>query len=175
MPLTSQAQVLLSATQTAAATAPDLGTLNQGTHVLNFAKIVDLINGTGAGAADVLWSDTGTLAASANTDIDLAGALTNAIGGTSVFARVKAIVIAAAAGNTNNVVVGAAATNAWATMLNSTGTVQLRPGGFMLASCSAADATGWAVTAGTGDLLRLANSGAGTSVTYDIAIVGCSA
>ncbi len=31
---------------------------------------------------------------------------------------------------------------------------------------------GWSVTAGTGDLLRLANSGAGTSVTVDITIIG---
>ena len=32
--------------------------------------------------------------------------------------------------------------------------------------------SGWAVTAGTGDLLTITNSGSGTSVTYDIVIVG---
>ena len=33
-------------------------------------------------------------------------------------------------------------------------------------------AAGYAVTAGTGDILKVANSGAGTGVTYDIVIVG---
>lgn len=33
-------------------------------------------------------------------------------------------------------------------------------------------ATGYAVTAGTADQLKVANSGAGTGVTYDIVIVG---
>jgi len=38
----------------------------------------------------------------------------------------------------------------------------------------AADATTYAVTAGTGDLLKVANSAGGTSVTYDIVIIGSS-
>ncbi len=175
MPLTSQLAVQLTATQTGSVAAPDLGLLSQVTHQVPLSNVVDLVSGTGAGAADVLYSDTGTLAASANTDLDLSGALANAIGGTSVFARVKGLYIAASAANTNNVVVGAAATNAWATLLNAAGTVTLRPGEFMLIACGAADATGHTVTAGTGDLLRIANSGAGTSVTYSIAIIGCSA
>jgi hypothetical protein len=37
-----------------------------------------------------------------------------------------------------------------------------------------ADALGYLVTAGTGDVLRITNGGAG-AVTYDIAIVGASA
>ena len=36
------------------------------------------------------------------------------------------------------------------------------------------DATGWTVTAGTGDLLKIANSTSGT-VLYRIVIIGCSA
>jgi hypothetical protein len=175
MPLTSQLQAYVSATQTAAAGAPDLGALSQATHTLTVSKVLDLASGTGAGAADVLYSDTNTLAASANTDIDLAGALANAIGGTSVFVRVKGLYVAASAANTNNVVVGNATTNAWATLLGATHTLTLRPGAWVLLGTGSADATGYAVTAGTGDLLRIANSGAGTSVSYDIAIIGASA
>jgi hypothetical protein len=129
-------------------------------------------NGALAGQADRIWADTGTLAASANTDLDLAGALTDVFGATVTFARVKAIVVAARDANTNNVVVGAAASNPWIGLLGATHTLTVRPGAFIAMACGSADLTAYAVVAGTGDLLRLANSGAGTSVTYDIAILG---
>jgi hypothetical protein len=38
-----------------------------------------------------------------------------------------------------------------------------------------APVSGWAVIAGTGDILKFANSGGTTGVTYDIVIVGTSA
>jgi hypothetical protein len=38
-----------------------------------------------------------------------------------------------------------------------------------------ADATAYAVTATTADLLKVANSSSGTGVTYDIAVIGTSA
>ncbi len=135
----------------------------------------DLAPGTGAGQADKIWTDQRTLAASATEDLDLAGVLVDAFGAAITFARIKAILIRAAAGNANNVVVGAAASAQWSTLLGATGTVILRPGAVALVAAGAADATGYAVTATTADLLKVANSGAGTGVTYDIAVVGCSA
>lgn len=134
---------------------------------------VGLKSGTGAGQADLVWSDTRTLAASATEDLDLAGSLTDAFGATLTFARVKEVTITAAGGNTNNVVAGNATSNGFVGPWGATGTVSVRPGGF--SSCCCSDATGWVVTAGTGDLLKVANSGSGTSVTYTIKIVGCSA
>lgn len=142
---------------------------------LRLAGQLDLINGTGAGAADRVFADQRTINASSNDDLDLAGVLTDALGTALTFLRIKLLYIRAADANVNNVVVGAAASNQFATLLNTTGTVTLRPGSFLIAANGSADATGWAVTAGTGDLLRVANSGAGTSVNYDIAVVGCSA
>ena len=47
---------------------------------------------------------------------------------------------------------------------------QMQPGGTLL--LVAPNAAGYAVTAGTGDLLKVANSGGSTGVTYDIVIVG---
>ncbi|MEU3161973.1 hypothetical protein ACPCAJ_21050 [Streptomyces griseoincarnatus] len=138
-------------------------------------RSMSLGNGTGAGNADRVFSDRRTLAASASEDLDLAGVLLDAFGAAITFARVKGLVIAAAAGNSNNVVVGAASSNAWATLLGATHTLTLRPGAFVAVGTGAADATGYAVTASTGDLLKVANSGAGSSVTYDIHIIGCSA
>lgn len=133
-----------------------------------------LSSGTGAGKADLRFADTRTLAASATEDLDLAGSLVDIYGATLTFAKIKAVIISAAAGNTNSVVVGAG-TNPWLTALNSTGTITLRPGAFIALGAGAADATAYAVTAATGDILKIANSGAGTSVTYDIVIIGTSA
>lgn len=132
-------------------------------------------SGTGSGQADLVWGDSGTLAASANTDLDLAaGALTGALGGTVTFARVKAILVTADAGNTNNVVVGGAASNQFTGPFGAgTHTVSVPPGGALL--LTAPGTTGWPVTAGTGDLLRIANSAAGSSVGYSIVIIGASA
>ncbi|WP_282698228.1 hypothetical protein [Streptomyces sp. CC208A] len=141
----------------------------------SLARSMSLADGTGAGKADRVWSDRRTLAASGSEDLDLADVLLDAFGGAISFARVKGIVIAAAAGNTNNVVVGNASANAWAPLLGATGTVTLRPGAFLAVGTGAADATGYAVTASTGDLLKIANSGAGSTVTYDIHVIGASA
>ncbi len=167
--------VTFRANHTDAPAAPTVGTLTPRNHQLIIEKVLDLLNGTGAAQADVLYANTATLAASANTDIDLSGALAPAVGGTSVFARVSGLLVVADPGNTNNVVVGGAASNAWATWLNAAGTMQVRPGGFNLMGTGTTDTTRHLVTAGTGDLLRIANGGAGSTVTYTIAIVGCSA
>ncbi|HET6356092.1 hypothetical protein [Streptomyces sp.] len=142
---------------------------------LSWRRTVHLDSGTGAGKADLRFTDTRTLAASATEDLDLAGSLLDAFGAALTFVRVKGIFISAAAANTNNVVIGAAAANPWIGLLNATGTITLRPGASVSATSGVADATCMAVTAGTGDLLKVANSAAGTSVTYDIVIVGASA
>lgn len=135
----------------------------------------DYTSGTGAGQADRFWADQRTLAASATEDLDLAGVLVDPFGATITFARIKALRIVAAAGNTNNVVVGAASGSPWAALLGATGTLTIRPGMAFEVAAGTADATGLAVVATTGDLLKVANSSSGTGVTYDIAIVGCSA
>lgn len=139
-----------------------------------YAQSIHLDSGTGLNAADKLYADSNTLAASANVDIDLAGGLTDALGAALTFARVKALFLRAAVGNSNNVVIGGAASNQFVGPFGAAAhTIAVKPGGFM--GFVAPDATGWAVTAGTGDLLRIANSGAGSSVTYDVVIIGASA
>jgi hypothetical protein len=173
--LTSELTARIYATETGTSTALDLGTVTPASAVVSQTRDLNLASGVGVGQADLLWSDERTLAASANENLDLSGALADALSGSAVFARVKGLYIAAAAANTNNVVVGAAASNAWSTLFNSTGTLTLPPGAWVLLGAGAADPIGWAVTAGTGDLLRVANSGAGTPVTYDIVVIGASA
>lgn len=133
-----------------------------------------MVNGVAAGQADTVWHDQRTIAPSSNDDLDLAGVLAGLLGGTVTFARIKGILVAASSANANNVVVGAAAANPWATLLGATHTLQVRPGAAFCAFAGEGDSTGYAVTAGTGDILRIANGGAGTSVTYDIILVGAS-
>ena len=132
--------------------------------------------GTGAGQADKVFSDQRTLTASATEDLDLAGVLTDEFGATITFVKIKAILISAAAANTNNVLVGGVAAGL-ATMIlpQTTGIVAVRPGATFAVICGTADSTGYAVTATTADLLHIANSAGSTSVTYDIVIIGTSA
>ena len=51
----------------------------------------------------------------------------------------------------------------------------IRPGGSLALIAGSGDATGYVVTAATADILRFTNGGAGSSVTYDVIIFGCSA
>lgn len=170
MPLTSRI--------TLAATASQTSTLDLGTAVAQLAKsyTADLTNGTAAGQVDRIFHDTRTLAASANEDLDLAGVLVDALGNSLTFARVKGLIISAAVGNVNNVVVGNATTNGFISWVGAaTHTITVRPGATFSLFAGQTDATGYAVTAATADLLRVANSSSGSTVTYDIVILGCSA
>lgn len=142
-----------------------------GTAPVNKEYAFSWASGTGANQADKLFSDTRTLAASTSEDLDLAGSLVSAFGKTITFTKIKAIIIAAASGNTNDVQVGGAAANQFINWVASaTDIVNVAPGGLLC--LIAPDADGYAVTAGTGDLLKLANSGAGTGVTFDIILIG---
>ena len=128
-------------------------------------------DGTGADQAQKLWTDQRTLGVSATEDLDLSGGVVDVFGTSLAFTKVKALVIKAAAGNTNDVVVGGAASNGLVTFFGAaTDKVKVKPGGTLV--LIAPDANGYAVTAATGDLLRVGNSAAGTSVTYDITVIG---
>lgn len=127
-------------------------------------------NGTGANQANQTFLDTRTLSASANESLDFAGGLSDAFGTVLTMTRIKALIIQAAPGNTNDVLVGGAAANAITSLFgDATDVVKVKPGGMVM--FVAPDATGYAVTATTADLLKIANSAAGTSVTYTIAVL----
>ena len=169
MSLTSRISLAASASQTA--------TLDLGSALAQLSKsyTVDLADGTSAGQANRIFHDTRTLAASASEDIDLAGVLTDAFGAVLTFARVKGLIVAAAAANTNNVIVGGASATQFVSWNGgATHTVTVRPGAVFALFAGSADATGYVTAAGSTDLLKIANSSSGTSVTYDIVVIGCS-
>lgn len=141
---------------------------------LNFARNLLLASGTGVGQADKIFSDQRSIAASGTDDLDLAGVLTDAFNDVITFAKIKVILIAAAASNINSLVVGGAATNPFlGPFADATDRVTLLPGGLYLHT--APGATAYPVTADTADLLRVANGGAGSAVKYEIVLIGTSA
>jgi hypothetical protein len=134
------------------------------------SKMLDLTAGTAAtNQANILFSDRRTLAASGTENLDLAASLTDAFGATITAAEIVAIYVEAATGNTNNVNVSVPASNGFVgPFLAASDGYRVAPGEYALFVSQA----GWPVTAGTGDLLTITNSSSGTSVTYDIIIVG---
>jgi hypothetical protein len=134
---------------------------------------IELANGTGANAADLCFHDQRTIAASSNEDLDLAGSLAGPFGASQVFVELRAILIKAASGNTNNVRVTRPASNGVPLFLAASDGIDIPPGGVFLWACPADGKV--TVTASTGDLINVANSSSGTGVTYDIVIIGCSA
>lgn len=163
----------LTATVRASIAATLTGSNDMGTPTHEFIESFSLLmeSGTGANQANNCFSDERTLAASATEELDLAGGLTNGLGATLTFTAIKAILVIAATGNTNDVLLGGAAANAFTgPFQNSSDIVNIKPGGVALFLNPSA--AGWAVTAGTGDLLKLANSAGSTGVTYRIVIIG---
>lgn len=151
------------------------GTADLGTPEITVGAAAQLVFKAGNLAVDecdVMFSDGRTLAASANEDLDLNGTtLKDAFGNNAVFAEVCAIYIEAAGTNTNNVVLGGAATNAFVGPFGAaTHTLAVQPGMSLLLTSK----NGWTVTAATADLLRVANSGAGSQIKYNIVIIGRS-
>lgn len=165
----------LNTTITAEIAAVYKNVLDIGTPTDAFQKKtkIELANGTGANSADLMFHDQRTIAASSNEDLDLAGVLASPFGATLTFVEVRAVLITAAAANTNNVRVTRPASNGVPLFLAAGDGIDVPPGGAFLWTCPADGKV--AVTAGTGDLINVANSSSGTSVVYDVVIIGTSA
>ncbi|MDH2429317.1 hypothetical protein [Sphaerisporangium sp. TRM90804] len=147
----------------------DLSTVSSPTGLsqqMNFAQ------GAGAGQADMVFGDRRTIAASATDSLDLAGGLTGPFGAALTFARIKMLVVRAVAGNTNNVNATRPASNGVPWLLAAGDGIAVQPGGMFV--WHAPTAAGVVVTPSTGDLIDFVNSGAGTTVTYDVIIAGAA-
>jgi len=137
---------------------------------MNYAK--ELAAGIGADQFDIAYVAERTVADGANDDIDLAGVLTDAFGATITAAEVIAVMIINrkknGQANTTNLTLGGGSNP-----ITGFSTAVLKPGDMLL--MSATTATGlFAVTGGSADNLRIANS-AGAQNKYQIAILARSA
>ncbi len=129
-------------------------------------------DGTGLDQADMVYTETRTIAASTTEDIDLdAGGLLDAFGQTFTIAELKALIICAASANTNTVTI-LGDVNSVPILDTAATTLDLKPGGcFVFVDPSAA---GVPVTAATGDILQVENTAGGTTVDLNILILGSS-
>ena len=141
---------------------------------LEYAR--SLADGIAADQADKLWHDERTIAAGANDDLDLT-ALVNTVFGSTLtiaLAKVKALLIV----NTSTVSgdelrLDSSVSNGFRAPFNGSAASIVEVGAdSALLLCNKKD--GWAVTAGTGDILRIHNPGA-NAITYRIAVIGTSA
>jgi hypothetical protein len=83
--------------------------------------------------------------------------------------------VRAASTNTNTLIMGGGASNPVTTILTgTTPALIIRPGGSLMLNVGP-DATGYVITAATADILRFTNGGAGSSVSYDLVVIGASA
>jgi hypothetical protein len=126
-------------------------------------------DGTGANQAKKIFTDTRTLSASAAESLDLYGSLADAFGVTMNAVKLKAIIVSAASGNTNNVQVTRPASNGVPLFMAASDGIALTPGASFCAVFP--DANGVAVTASTGDLITFTNSAGSTSVTYTLILI----
>ena len=145
--------------------------LNPGRGTLPVTVEAALATGTGANQADLLWWDTRTLAA-ASEDLDLAASLVDVFDNVLTFVEIVGIYIRNQSTTTTEILaVGGAAGNQFINWVaNSSDIINIGPDGFFFL-WSPID--GYAVTATTGDLLKI-DAGADT-ITYDIILIGRSA
>lgn len=147
-----------------------LGTATAANIQATTAASFSYATGTSAAAIDLHYEHTYTLASSATTTLVLS-ALTDDLGRTVAFARLKRLMvnITSKTGN-DTLTVGAAGSSPITTLLGGTTPTYIVRG---LDIKVAQDATGFVVTASTADQLKFNNTGA-ASMTFTVSITGCS-
>jgi hypothetical protein len=146
--------------------------LGAGSFPLNREFAWRITNGVGAGQADLIWTDTRTLGAGANEDLDLAGVLSSIFGATLAAARLKGLFVEAAAANPNALTLSRPAANGISLFAAAGDAITIRPGGVF--AWWAEDATAVPIAGGSADLLNLL-AGAGGNHVYDVVVIGASA
>ena len=144
--------------------AKDVGTV-QSTPALSVNDV--FTNGSGANKIEAVVYDTDSIAASGSADIDLAGALKDPAGDLVTLTKVKGFIVK----NTSTVGDGITVGGTFATWLAAAGdAVKVMPGGSLVISNPTA--AGYAVTAGSADLLTLTNLDAVNAQTYEVEVLG---
>lgn len=140
---------------------------------LAFEKVFSWFNGTAIDQADKIYMKRDAVTNGAPDTIDLAGSLTDVFGNALTFAKVTAIIVSNRSTTAAEIMTIGAGTNPLLNWVIATGDgVKIGPGGlFMQVDPSLA---GYAVTAGTGDVLQISVA-AGTAVPYDMVVIGRSA
>jgi hypothetical protein len=169
-----------SATLTARLSAVEVGANDFGGPVFapTMEAIISLTNGTAAGQADLVFFDERTITTGASLDLDLSGVLADAFGVTITAVELVALFVINAprsgAANTTSLTIGGGTNPIVGYLGGTTPTIgPIRPASFVFLGST--DAAGFgAITAATGDILRITNS-AGATNTCQIAFIARSA
>lgn len=147
--------------------------LDQQNAQINYAVAFSdsLADGNAVDLAQTVFYDQRTVTASANDSLDLAGGLTDAFGTSLTFTKIKLIYVQ----NTNttvgdNIKIVRPASNGLVVFGAAGDFITLPPGGVFLWYTPAA--AGVTVTAATGDLLDITETGGANSNVYRIMIIG---
>lgn len=131
-----------------------------------------LSDGTGDAQANKLYTATRTITGASTADaLDLAGGLTDIFGNTLTFTSIKAILIQNMNTTSGDDLTVGGGTNPITSLWNgsTTAKARIKAGGCWFMS-SRYD--GFAITAGTADILTVEHHGATSQLTYDIMIIG---
>ena len=133
---------------------------------INTSVITSLRNGTGAGEANMVWSDQRTIAPGGDDDIDLNGGITDAYGVTITFVNVRGIFVVNRSPNPGTRI----------TVANTGGNFPPTPWAI---PCGPGDAfnfmerqVGLTIVPAAVDTLRMTNEDGGASAMYDIVVIG---
>ncbi len=141
----------------------------------NFPAEIAFGDGIGANQADQVFADSRNILAATTDTIDLSGVLKDAFGDTLIMVQITAMYIKAKASNVGDIIVGGASPNGFlGPFQDATDKIALAPGEVFLMT-NLKSASGWAVTAGTADLLDIENPDGSNAVDYDIILLARSA
>lgn len=166
-------ELTLTARLSIEATLTNATTNTTPTSPLSYTRTNELTTGTSADQADRLYQARLTLSTSGTTSLDLSGSLTDDLGQTTVFAKVKGIAIYNRETTAGLALVIGGNANPLSTIFSdASDEVKVGPGGMFLLT---SPVDGYAVTAGTGDILDITNPSGSSTVSFDIVIWGTSA
>jgi len=184
--LTSLSATIVAKISGSAQKAFDLGTSKAG-FACELTKSLSF--GTEAGQINQVWGDRRVLAKATAENIDLAGVLTNALGATATFAKIKGIIVRNRSDEADLHADHTAVTDAQL-VVGGTPEAPNEAKGFQGPSHEAGDAedveagnvflitnfgAGWAITADDADLFPIENTDADDQALYEIILLGVSA
>jgi hypothetical protein len=137
-----------------------------------FNKLIQFLDGSGAGQANKLFVPTSApaVAQSTNTDYDLSGTSLTGLGGTVSFTAVKAIIVIADEANVAALSLFGSGSTFQGPLSGTSAAYSLLPG--MPAIFTRFDATGWAVTNSSADIFRITTPSTTGTYSWDLAIIG---
>lgn len=121
------------------------------------------------GFASEAATDTRMIAAGGSEDLDLAAGLVDPVGEPVSIEAVKVLAIVADDGNAHDILIGAAAADPVGLFADGSDVARVKPGGMVL--FAAPDPYGYQLFDGAG-LLRVANDGGVSAVTYTVIVLG---